>query len=225
MSEREDLLVGSFPFVPKQERAQQKRDALLDSGYTLFISKGYEQTTAKEIASHAGVATGTFYRYFSDKRQLLMSLLEDKIDRLMPTEPTWLSGDPESLLAANLEAYDKRLKDLGLQRVLNELLLKDLELTEVLAAARKKIYSRILTGLKQAEEKGLTWKDLDLDAITWSIMVLVENAPEKAVQSGKLLDYRELSKIICRMVFPPEVMKQLQNENREDLQIDDKPSH
>lgn len=225
MSEREDLLVGSFPFVPKQERAQQKRGALLESGYTLFISRGYEQTTAKEIASHAGVATGTFYRYFSDKRQLLMSLLEDKIDRLMPPEPTWLSGDPESLLASNLEAYDKRLKDLGLQRVLNELLLKDLELTEVLAAARKKIYSRILTGLKQAEEKGLTWKDLDLDTITWSIMVLVENAPEKAVQSGKLLDYRELSKIICRMVFPPEVMKQLQNENRENLQIDDKPSH
>lgn len=225
MSEREDLLVGSFPFVPKQERAQQKRDALLDSGYTLFISRGYEQTTAKEIASHAEVATGTFYRYFSDKRQLLMSLLEDKIDRLMPPEPTWLSGDPESLLASNLEAYDKRLKDLGLQRVLNELLLKDLELTEVLAAARKKIYSRILTGLTQAEEKGLTWKDLDLDTITWSIMVLVENAPEKAVQSGKQLDYRELSKIICRMVFPPEVMKQLQNENRENLQIDDKPSH
>jgi TetR/AcrR family transcriptional regulator, mexJK operon transcriptional repressor len=215
MSDREDLLVGAFPFVPKQERAQQKRNALLESGYTLFSLKGYEQTTAKEIASTAGVATGTFYRYFSDKRQLLMSLLEDKIDKLMPPEPTWLTADPETLLAANLEAYDKRLKKLGLNQVLPELLPKDSELTEVLAAAKRKIYARIHSGLKQASEKGLTWKDLNLESVTWSIMVLVENAPEKGSQSGKPAEYREIAKVICRMVFPPEVIKQLRNENSE----------
>ncbi|MDV2687606.1 helix-turn-helix domain-containing protein, partial [Alkalihalophilus lindianensis] len=65
MSEREDRLAGEFPFIPRQERAQQKRNALLESGRILFVSKGYEHTTAKEIAAHAGVATGTFYRYFS----------------------------------------------------------------------------------------------------------------------------------------------------------------
>ena len=214
MSDHENL-IGAFPFVPKQERAQQKRDALLESGYTLFISKGYEQTTAKEIASHAGVATGTFYRYFSDKRQLLMSLLEDKIDRLLPPEPTWGTGDPELLLTALLEAYDKRLKDVGLQRVLPELLPKDLELTEVFAAARGKIHSRIHTGLKQASEKGLTWGDLDLESVTWSIMVLVENAPEKEGKSGKKVDFQGIAKVICRMIFPPEVIIQLRNENRQ----------
>ncbi|HEY2420669.1 MAG TPA: TetR/AcrR family transcriptional regulator [Neobacillus sp.] len=212
MSEREDHLVGTFPFVPKQERAQRKRDALLESGQFLFVSKGYEQTTAKEIAAHAGVATGTFYRYFLDKRQLLMSLLEDKIEKLMPPGPTWLTGDPETLLTLHLQAYDKRLKDMGLQKVLPELLPKDNELTEVFNAARRKIHSRIFTSLKQASEEGLTWEDLDLESVTWSIMILVENAPEKVRQSGKQVDYHEISKVICRMVFPPEVMKQLRNE-------------
>lgn len=64
MPDREDKLVGEFPFVPKQERAQQKRNALIESGYALFNSKGYELTTAKEIAAHAGVATGTFIGIF-----------------------------------------------------------------------------------------------------------------------------------------------------------------
>lgn len=209
MSDRDDLLTGEFPFVPKQERAQQKRNALLESGHALFITKGYEQTTAKEIASHAGVATGTFYRYFSDKRQLLMALLEDKIDKLLPPEPSWFSNDPESLLASLLEAHYKRLNELGLQRVLSELLPKDTELAQVLGASKRKIHDRIHSGLKQANEKGLTWKDLDLDTVTWAIMVLLEKGYEKERQTGEKADFKEISKVISRMVFPPEVLEQL----------------
>jgi TetR/AcrR family transcriptional repressor of mexJK operon len=209
MPDRDDLLIGEFPSLPKQERAQQKRNALLESGRILFISNGYEQTTAKEIAAHAGVATGTFYRYFSDKRQLLMSLLEDKIDQLLPFEPSWVSRDPESLLASLLEAHYKRLSELGLQRVLPELLLKDPGLAEFLGEARRKIHSRILIGLKQAEENGLTWKDLDLDAVAWAILVLVENSHEHIDLNRKKADFQGISKVMCRMVFPPEVLNRL----------------
>lgn len=211
MPDRDDLLIGEFPSLPKQERAQQKRNALLESGRTLFISNGYEQTTAKEIAAHAGVATGTFYRYFSDKRQLLLSLLEDKLDKLLPPEPTWISSDPESLLASLLESHNKRVSELGLSRVLPELVLKDPGLAEFLADARMKIFSRILIGLKQAEEKELTWKDLDLEAVAWAILVLVENSHGNEGHSGKRADFKEISKVICRMVFPPEVLNQLRN--------------
>jgi len=203
MSEREDLLVGEFPFVPKQERALLKRNALIESGRTLFIEKGYEQTTAKEIASHAGVATGTFYRYFSDKRQLLMSLLENRIDSLMPPEPTWLAEDPEGQISILLAAYDERLQRMGLQRVLPELLHKDSELAEVMESARKKIHSRIVKGLKQAREYGLTWKDLDLEMAAWAIMMIVENVPKREEFSSEATDYTAISKIICRIVFPP----------------------
>ncbi|MBT2736368.1 TetR/AcrR family transcriptional regulator [Bacillus sp. ISL-7] len=211
MPDSDDLLIGEFPFLPKQERAQQKRNALLESGQILFISKGYEQTTAKEIAAHAGVATGTFYRYFSDKRQLLMSLLEDKLDKLLPPEPSWISRDPVTLLASLLEAHNKRLNELGIQRVLPELVMKDPGLAEFLGSARRKIHSRILLGLKQAEEKGLTWEDLDLETVAWAILVLVENGHGKEGQTGKRADFLEISKVICRMVFPPDVLQQLQN--------------
>ena len=212
MSDREDHLVGEFPILPKQERAQQKRESLLKSGHALFIMKGYEHTTAKEIAANAGVATGTFYRYFSDKRQLLMALLEDQIEMLMPPEPKWGVRDPESTMAGLLEAYDRRLKGLGLQRLLPELLAKDSEFAEVLAAAKRKIYDRILFGIKKAYDHGLIWKDIDLNTVTWAMMIIAENAPEKMKQCGKQADYREVAKVICRMIFPPDVIKKLQTE-------------
>lgn len=211
MSDRDDQLTGEFPLIPKQERAQLKRDLLLKSGHELFILNGYEHTTAKEIAAHAGVATGTFYRYFSDKRQLLMSLLEDQIEMLMPPEPKWGVSDPETTLASLLEAHDKRIKEMGMQRVLPELLAKDTEFVEVLAAAKRKIFNRILLGLTKAYENGLTWKDLDLNTVTWSLMTLAEHVPEKMKQCGNETDYREVANVICRLIFPPEVIKKLQS--------------
>ncbi|NRD79431.1 TetR/AcrR family transcriptional regulator [Bacillus sp. BRMEA1] len=213
MSDQADLLVGSFPFVPKQERAQQKRNALLNSGRTLFILKGYEQTTAKEIASHAGVAVGTFYRYFSDKRQLLLALLEDQLDKLLPPEPSWLAHDPELLLTTMLEKHFERLNQLGIHRVLTELIMKDSELAEVFRTAKRKIHAKILAGLIKAFDHGLTWRDLDLETVTWSLIVLVENVQEKECQSGIPANYQEIAKVICRMVFPPQVIIELKTKN------------
>lgn len=213
MTEREEgQLVGDFPFVPKQMRAQQKRLALLESGRILFQEKGFEQTTAKDIASHAKVATGTFYRYFSDKRQLLMSLLENQLDKLMSPEPTWINNNPEQLLASLLEAHYNHLEKVGIHRVIPELLPKDPELSEVLQEARRKLHSRIHAGLVQAMENGLTWKDLDLDTVTWMIMAMVENGKHIEEHSGNPIHYGEMAKIICRLVFPPESIINLQSE-------------
>jgi TetR/AcrR family transcriptional repressor of mexJK operon len=205
----DEKLVGEFPFLPKQERAQAKRNALIESGYALFQEKGYEQTTAKEIAAHAGVATGTFYRYFSDKRQLLMSLLEDKIETFLPPEISWLASNPVASLASSLEFHYDRIQASGLRHVLPELLSKDPELAAVLKNARSKVHERILSELKQAKEKGIIWDDLDLDTVSWAIMVMVENGLDQTTQSQKKCRYQDLSRLICRMVFPPSVLEQL----------------
>jgi TetR/AcrR family transcriptional regulator, mexJK operon transcriptional repressor len=205
----DEKLVGEFPFLPKQERAQAKRNALIESGYALFHEKGYEQTTAKEIAAHAGVATGTFYRYFSDKRQLLMSLLEDKIETFLPPEISWISSNPVASLASSLEIHYNRIHEFGLRHVLPELLSKDSELAAVLGKARSRIHARILSGLKQAGEEGLIWDDLDLDTVSWAIMVIVENGLDQTSQSEKKCRYQDLARLICRMVFPPSILRQL----------------
>lgn len=202
MSDHENKqLVGHYPSIPKQERAQQKRKSLLQSGLTLFIHHGYEHTTAKEIALHAGVATGTFYRYFSDKRQLLLSLLEDKLDKILPPEPNWVHSNPE-VLAKLLEKHYKQLYQFKLYKVLPEILIKDPELAHVLDEYRLNWHQRILSGLQKAKQQGLTWNDLNLDLVAWSILVLLESIPKKEWQEGKT-DYDELAKVICRLVFPP----------------------
>jgi len=73
-------------FQPQQQRADEKKRMLLDAAQLLFGQSGYHKTTAKLIAEKAGVATGTFYRYFKDKKAILMAVclrMEDNITEII----------------------------------------------------------------------------------------------------------------------------------------------
>jgi AcrR family transcriptional regulator len=51
------------------------RHRILEAAERLFGTSAYEATTVRRIAEAAGIATGSFYRYFPSKRQLLVELL------------------------------------------------------------------------------------------------------------------------------------------------------
>ena len=61
-------------YLPKQKRADEKKFRILDAALSLFGTKGFHGTTAKAIAAEAGVATGSFYRYFRDKKAVFMAV-------------------------------------------------------------------------------------------------------------------------------------------------------
>src|SRR5690606_4637767 len=151
------------PTSPKQSRSKQKKEALIASGKELFSRKGFDQTTAKEIAAHARVATGTFYRYFSDKRQLLMSLIENQLDSMMPLELEWKSGDPEKLLAGRLEIHYHKINESNLQKLMPELLLRDAELAEIINNAKDRMHQKFVKDLTVLQKKGYLWPDIEIE--------------------------------------------------------------
>ena len=46
---------------------------LAHAGLELFLEQGYECTTVADIAERAGVTSRTFFRYFSDKREVVFA--------------------------------------------------------------------------------------------------------------------------------------------------------
>ncbi|WP_409300464.1 TetR/AcrR family transcriptional regulator [Peribacillus sp. SCS-155] len=51
-----------------------KREKILKAAFELFIERGFNATTTKEIANRSGVAEGLIFYYFKDKNELLTQL-------------------------------------------------------------------------------------------------------------------------------------------------------
>jgi TetR/AcrR family transcriptional regulator, fatty acid metabolism regulator protein len=64
-------------------RAADKRERILDAAVRVFARKGFHRARVSEVAKAAGVADGTIYLYFKSKDALLVSLFEDRVERLL----------------------------------------------------------------------------------------------------------------------------------------------
>lgn len=56
-------------------KKQEKRRALMQAAYELFLERGTDKTSIEQITGRAKVAKGTFYLYFADKGVLTQALL------------------------------------------------------------------------------------------------------------------------------------------------------
>jgi TetR/AcrR family transcriptional regulator, mexJK operon transcriptional repressor len=68
--------------VEDERRSARKRRAILDAATTLFLSKGYLETSMDEIAGRARVSKQTVYKHFADKERLFSEIVTAKVDEI-----------------------------------------------------------------------------------------------------------------------------------------------
>lgn len=76
-----------------QKRALETRQKIIEAGFRVIAERGYHNVTVDEIAKEAGVSTGISYRYFKNKKDILMAVLEfafDNIKQLTRTQDSSL---------------------------------------------------------------------------------------------------------------------------------------
>jgi AcrR family transcriptional regulator len=94
-----------WPMGRAQRRASKTRTKLLDAALAIFTEIGVDAASIEKITEKADVGKGTFYRHFADKQQLLQSLIEDAIEKLVIR----IAGNAET--RSNLEQCLERLFD------------------------------------------------------------------------------------------------------------------
>jgi AcrR family transcriptional regulator len=94
--------------VPRQARALEKVELILEAAIRLLESDGIEALTTNALAEKAGVSIGTLYQYFPDKNAVLaaiadreMTAMSGKIIEGVQAPP---SADPGSRIRAILHA-------------------------------------------------------------------------------------------------------------------------
>ncbi|MEZ3143853.1 TetR/AcrR family transcriptional regulator [Halobaculum sp. MBLA0143] len=78
------------------------RERLLAAGRERFARYGRSKTTVSELTDEAGIADGTFYRFFDSKLDLYAAVLEREGEEILPDllAPLEEEDDPETALAA-----------------------------------------------------------------------------------------------------------------------------
>lgn len=85
-------MARSEPGKPKQKRSEQTRRKLIEAGIREFSTVGYHATSSKRIARVAGIAVGTFYNHFQDKKALLLEIQQGHSERVHALIGERLSG-------------------------------------------------------------------------------------------------------------------------------------
>jgi AcrR family transcriptional regulator len=114
--------------APAGRRELNKLDKLhriQDAARQLFISRGYDETTTREIAARAGVALGTIFTYAANKRDLLFLVMNEGLRDVSERAQAQVRLDRplvENLLAALRPLYDYFAR----QPVLSRLVLREM---------------------------------------------------------------------------------------------------
>jgi TetR/AcrR family transcriptional regulator, mexJK operon transcriptional repressor len=197
-----------LPRVPQQDRSRQKRDKLVETATKLFIERGYEDTTSDDIAIAAGVSVGTFYKYFRNKRQVLLTIILEEFEHIFShvriSQLDFSTGDPREVLR---EAVEKVLSinktSVQLRAVCREVIFRDPELTSFQKLFRQRVLAELEESLQRAVDQKLARQNLDVTATSMLIITLFDSL---AVLHYEVLGYERLAKnlidILYHHIFP-----------------------
>jgi AcrR family transcriptional regulator len=101
--------------APKPNR-DERRQSLIEAARDQFADKGYHATTVDDITRTAGVAKGTFYLYFSEKREVYYEVIRSFME-LVKDIGSSVSDEPDSPLDffERVEAAAERLMAIYLE--------------------------------------------------------------------------------------------------------------
>ena len=97
---------SSFQRAHYSEQKELRRQSILDAALRRFEQDSLPDISIASVASEAGLAKGSVYRYFATREEIFLSLLQDALDRWLDALDAWLgvlSGpQPASLLATHM---------------------------------------------------------------------------------------------------------------------------
>lgn len=152
-----------------REEGREARDELLTAALRVFARRGYREAGVDEIAAEAGYSKGALYWHFSGKEELLVTLLEERVDAPMRERFALLASAPpeRDMSVEGTRAFARQLEGereaLLLEREYWSLAIRDPEL-RARYAERQAELRRELAAALQARARHLGTPDLTLPA-------------------------------------------------------------
>ena len=113
------------PLGLRERNKLDKLRRIKDAARALFIAKGFDDATMREIALRAGVGLGTIFLYAENKRDLLFLIINEELERV--TQKSEEAIDPSAPLIDNLlDVARLHYEFFGRQPALSRLVLREM---------------------------------------------------------------------------------------------------
>ncbi len=194
-------------------RGVATRRRVLEAAEGLFARAGYDRTSMADVAERAGVAVGTLYHHFPDKRALLFALIDDWGDRELARGrddqdfERFLGDDPRAAFTEELRRrYLELRRDGGFFLVLLDLAERDSDVRQHFHRIQQVAIERLRDRIAFAQRRGVMRARLDPLAAALLVRRSIEMAATEvfvhrhAEPSGERM-LEELTDMICHYLL------------------------
>lgn len=167
--------------TPVTARGRATRQALLDAAEDVFGRESYDRASIAEITRTAGVAQGTFYQYFPDKKAAFVELVHGLNHSLRETIARAVADSTDRLEVERIgfrTFFDYVSRHRSLYRIIRECEFVDLDTYRWHYRTLSEGYTR---GLRQAQERGEIGSAIPAEALAWILMGIAEAAGSRWV--------------------------------------------
>jgi AcrR family transcriptional regulator len=193
-----------------ERKKQELRREIIDAAFDCFADLGYHATGISDIAARLGIGHGTFYRYFTNKRDIVDHVIDDLVGRIM----TALTAENAPDAVSTLDAYRAQTERIGesLARVFAEdhrvprLLLLEAAGIDKAMAARVLEFLNTATALTAAYlshgvELGYLRADLDIDNTARAINGMIMAGALASLDTPTAEQQRLFSDAVRRLMY------------------------
>lgn len=158
-----DVTDASTPALPLTRRGRLTRDRLIEAAEAVFTKDGYLDAKVTDIASTAGMASGSFYTYFESKEAIFTTVIRRVIDEMYAaaTVPHDVDHDPHVRIEHATRAYLRAYREhAGLLAILEQVATFNPGFREMRRTIRQGFRARTEKGLIRLQAQGRVAPDL-----------------------------------------------------------------
>jgi AcrR family transcriptional regulator len=169
--------------IRDRDLLQQKREAVAEAAFALFLKEGFHRTTTRDIARRAGVSAGAPFTYFRDKEDILFYIVSKEQDRAgeqllsalsrQIAEAAHTGADPEDVFNNVLATYLRGIDEMRRFILLAYQETKSLntETRQALIARERRLQALIGEAIRYGVERGRFAPD-NIELKAHNVMVL-----------------------------------------------------
>ena len=185
---------------PKQKRAFEKKEKILEAGFELICLNGYYNTNTAEIAKKANVSTGIVYQYFKDKHDILVEAVEKFGDKIFFPMLDIKKIDLDNIDKMIRNMINHYIKDHKVSKIAHEEIMSMVHSDKDIASYYYKRELEMTSNIKKLLLEN-NFKDNNLDEKIHVVIGMIDNlCHEVTYHKHKEMNYEIMTDIVIKNI-------------------------